>query len=124
VRVHTWAGFLDGHKIVFIGEQRGVQGPLAAPPRTSGMDRAAVMVKNTMAVHNFHLGDITVYPPIFFPYLVFALTQGRHHTPPVILIERHGGLTLTAIAAALTLKYLFYLIHFYPAGPPGPSICK
>lgn len=122
--VHAWTGFLDRLKIVFIGEQRGMQGPLSATPGATAMDRAAVRVENTMAFHGFHLGDITTYPPISFPH--FALTQGKgmNHAPAVIFIKRDGCFTLTTITTTLTFKYLFHLIHFYSAAPPLPSIGK
>jgi hypothetical protein len=122
--IHAGTGLLDSDKVIFIGEQRRMQRPLRATPGSSAMDGAAILVKDTMTVDNFHLGDITGHPPIFFPHLFFTQTQGRNHAPPVILVKGDGRFTLAAIAAALTLKYLFHLIHFYPAGPFGPLMCN
>lgn len=98
------AGVLDGGKIGRVGENARVKRPLAAAPWAGRVDGATVMVEDAMSVFNLHLDYLAGYPKIFFNYFFFVYLEIGDHASKVFGVKRHGGFTMTAMAAATALK--------------------
>jgi hypothetical protein len=106
--VDAGAGITNGREIIPVRQDAGMERPLTAPPGTPLMHHAApiFIVENTVAVYDLHLDDIAGYPPILFSNSVQVHAKVVNHPLPIVLVQRHRGLTLTAIAAPGTNKYI------------------
>lgn len=96
------AGLADGAEIVFIAQHAGMQGPLAATPRTARMDGAAALraVKNAVMINYFHLHHVAGHAPVLLLHLLTGQSERTNHPLLIILIKRDRGFPLTAEAAA------------------------
>jgi len=84
--------------------------PLAAAPGPSFMHGTPrfLTVKNAVTVNRFHLNSGAGNPPVPAGDLFPFEAEGADHAPLVILVQGHGGFTVTAVAAPGTDKNIFY----------------
>lgn len=83
-----------------------MQGPLAAAPGFACMDRTAVIIKYTMAIHSFHLYGIAGLAPILPGNFLPLHSEVPDHSFLIVLVKGYGGFSLAAVATLLTFKYV------------------
>lgn len=83
-----------------------MQGPLRTAPGLTGMDGAAVIIKNAVAVYGLHLNGIAGLAPIFFSDLIPFHAEIFNHSYLVVVIKGNRGFALAAVAALLTDEYV------------------
>jgi hypothetical protein len=105
VSVDSGAGVGNSVKVIFVGKNRRMQRPLGTAPRSAVVHPAAIVIKYTMAIYDFHLYDVPRYPPVRLLYLVRPQLKNLYHPLLVFFIKGDGGFTMAAVAAAGTGKY-------------------
>jgi len=111
LRGKTGAGILDCLEIILIGQDAGMQRPLSAAPRLTGMNSTAIVIKYAMPVNSDHLDRIVRLPPVFYGNHFPAHVKIVDHSLLIRIIQGNGGFTLTAISALLTNKNIRLLHH-------------
>jgi len=82
--------------------------PLPASPGAAMVNGAAffLVIEDAVTVNDLHLDDIARYPPVFIADTVPVYAQFLNHSTLVILVQRNSGLTLAAVPAPGTDKYI------------------
>jgi len=100
-----------------------MQGPLAASPRTPGMDTAACffIVKNAMMINDFHLNSCACDPPVCVANFLPVAAQFLDHPFLIIRVKRNSCLSLAAVSTTTADKNIlkfgsWCLVHGIPLG--------
>jgi hypothetical protein len=112
--VQTGAGGPDGFKIVPVGKNARMQGPLTTPPRSSPVHGTAFLfiIKNAVSVNSLHLHDTAGHPPVFIPHYLPGHSEEGDHSRLVVFVQGDGGLALAAETAPGTGKNILHPIRF------------
>lgn len=88
-----------------------MQGPLPTPPWPAIVYAAAVFIKYTVTIHDFHLDDVAPYSPVRFSYLFRLHLEGLYHPLLITFIKRDGGFSMTTMSTPSAGKNPGRYIH-------------